>query len=107
LKTEVTYLGHVINKNGVKSDPKKLEAVKLFPQSKNIKQFLGMTRYYRRFIQNFSKLTKPLTNLQTINKNDTRFEWASAQEESFQTLKQLLCEEPVSYSIQIFQNYLY
>ena len=95
MKTEVTYLGHIISKNGVKPDPRKLEAVKLFPRPKtpkNIKQFLGLAGYYRRFIPNFSKLAKPLTNLL---KNDTRFEWTSAQEESFEILKQLLCKEPV------------
>jgi len=95
LKTEVTYLGHVISKDGVKPDPKKLEAVRQFPRPKtpkNIKQFLGLAGYYRRFIPSFSKLVKPLTNLL---KNDTRFEWTSAQEESFEILKQKLCEEPV------------
>ncbi|KAM0724679.1 Retrovirus-related Pol polyprotein from transposon 17.6 [Formica fusca] len=95
LKTEVTYLGHVISKDGVKPDPKKLEAVQRFPRpktSKNIKQFLGLAGYYRRFIPNFSKFTKPLTNLL---KNDNRFEWTSVQEESFEISKQKLCEEPV------------
>jgi len=95
LKTEIIYLGHVISKDGVKSDPKKLEAVRQFSRPKtpkNIKQFLGLTRYYKRFIPSFSKLVKSLTNLL---KNDTRFEWTSAQEESFEILKQKLCEEPV------------
>ena len=81
LKTEVTYLEHTINKDGVKSDPKKLEAVRQFPRPKtpkNIKQFLGLARYYRRFIPNFSKLTKPFTNLL---KNDTKFEWTIDQED--------------------------
>jgi len=73
LKNEVTYLGHVISEDGLKSDPKKLEAVRQFPRPKtpgNIKQFLGLAVYYRRFIPNFSILAKPLTNLL---KNDTRF----------------------------------
>ena len=74
LKSEVTYLEYVISKDEVKPDPKKLEAVRLFPRPKtlkNIKQFLGLAGYYRRFIPNFSKLTTPLTRLL---KNDTRFE---------------------------------
>jgi len=94
LKIEVTYLGHVISKDGVKPDPKKLKAIRQFPRPKipkNIKQFLGLAIYYRRFIPNFSKLIKSLTNL----KNDTRFEWISAQEESFEILKQKLYEEPI------------
>jgi len=71
LKNEVTYLGHIISKDRVKPDPKKLETVRQFPRlktPKNIEQFLGLTGYYRRFILNFSTLTKPLTNLL---KNDT------------------------------------
>jgi len=95
LRTEVTYLGHVISKDGVKLDPKNLEAVRQFPRPKtpkNIKQFLGLAGYYRRFIPSFPKLVKPLTNLL---KNDTRFEWTSAQKESFEILKQKLCEELV------------
>jgi hypothetical protein len=66
LKIEVTYLGYVISKNEIRHDSKKLEAVKLFPRSKtpkNIKQFLGLAGYYRKFISNFSRLAKPLTNL--------------------------------------------
>ncbi|KAL0128587.1 hypothetical protein PUN28_003742 [Cardiocondyla obscurior] len=95
LKSKVTYLGHVISKDGVTPDPKKLEAVKLFPRPKtpkNIKQFLGLAGYYRRFIPSFSKLAKPLT---VLLKNDTAFEWTSNQEEAFELLKQKLCEEPV------------
>jgi len=66
LRKEVIYLGHVISENGVKPDPKKIQAVKEFPwprNSKNIKQFLGLVGYYRRFIPNFSKTAKLLTNL--------------------------------------------
>jgi len=73
LKTEVTYLERVISKNGVKTDPKQLEAIRQFPRLKtlkNIKQFLGLADILRRFIPNFSKLIKFLTNLL---KNDTKF----------------------------------
>jgi len=53
---------------------------------------LGLVGYYKRFILNFSKIVKPLTN---SLKNDTRFEWTSAQEESIEILKQKLCKEPI------------
>jgi len=78
-------LGHVINKDRVKPDPKKLEVVRQFPRpktSKNIKQFFGLAGYYKRFIPSFLKLVKLLTNLL---KNDTRFEFAQEK-----ILKQLL-----------------
>ena len=54
LKKAVVYLGHIISKDGLKPDPKKLEAVREFPKPKNVKgirQFLGLTGYYRRFIE--------------------------------------------------------
>ena len=59
-------MGHIISSDGVKPDPKKIEAVKNFARlknPKNIKQFLGLAGYYRRFIKNFATRAKPLTNL--------------------------------------------
>lgn len=95
LRREVAYLGHIISEDGVKPDPNKLRAVKEFPRpknAKNIKQFLGLAGYYRRFIQNFSKISKPLT---TLLKKETRFTWSDAQETAFTRLRDALCEEPV------------
>lgn len=65
LRHEVTYLGHIISSEGVEPDPNKIKAVKQFPTPrnyKNIKQFLGLD-YYRKFIRDFSKVAKPLTDL--------------------------------------------
>ena len=65
LRREITYLGHIITREGVKPDPRKIEAVKNFPiprTKKNIKQFLGLIGYYRRFIPEFAKISKPLTH---------------------------------------------
>ena len=95
LRKEVTYLGHVINKNGVHPDPKKIEAVKNFPvpkNQKNIKQFLGLAGYYSRFIEGFSNIAKPLTNLL---KNGVEFKWNQKEQDFFTTLKNILCKEPV------------
>jgi len=58
------YLEHIIGSDGVKPDPAKVKAIMNFPTSKNpknIKQFLGLAGYYRRFIQNFSKIAKPVS----------------------------------------------
>ena len=66
LRPEVGYLGHIIDKNGVRSDPKKIIAVKNFPvpkTQKNVKQFLGLAGYYRRFIDGFSKIASPFNQL--------------------------------------------
>lgn len=95
LRKEVTYLGHIINSEGVKPDPKKVEAVSNFPRpanAKNIKQFLGLAGYYRRFLGDFSKIAKPLT---TLLKKDEPFVWQEAQENAFKTLRDKLCTEPL------------
>ena len=66
LKREVCYLGHIISEYGIKPDPKKVEAVGKFPTPKhvkNIREFLGRSGYYRRFIKNYAKVTKPLNIL--------------------------------------------
>lgn len=66
VKEEILFLGHVVNNKGVKPDPTKLEAVKKFPVPKtqtNVRQFLGLVGYYRRFIPKFARLAAPLFNL--------------------------------------------
>jgi len=66
LRKEVIYLGHIITENGISPDPSKLEAVKNFPIPKKIKDiqaFIGLVRYYRKFIEDFSKIAKSLTKL--------------------------------------------
>jgi len=95
LKREVIYLGHIITENGVRSDPKKIIAVKNFPTPKtrkNIKQFLGFAGYYRRFIENFSKIAKLLSDL---TKQSVTFEWKQEQQEAFDKLRNILCAEPI------------
>ncbi|KAL6417636.1 hypothetical protein ACFW04_012606 [Cataglyphis niger] len=95
LRKEVGYLGHIISDQGVKPDPAKIRAVKEFPtprNAKNIKQFLGLAGYYRRFIPNFSKTARPLTNLL---KKEEPFDWTDEQESAFVQLREALCTEPI------------
>lgn len=95
LSREVTYLGHVLSDEGIKPDPKKLLAVKEFPTPqnvKNIRQFLGLSGYYRRFIDKFAVIAQPLTKLL---KKDIEFNWQEPQQKAFDLLKQKLCEEPL------------
>jgi len=78
LRKEVNHRGHVIGKDGVKPDPLKVIAIKEFSRpriSKNIKQFLGLAGYYKRFISNFTKIAKPLKN---VLKKDKKFVWNEA-----------------------------
>lgn len=95
LRKEVTYLGHIIGEDGVRPDPGKVKAVREFPRPRNatnIKQFLGLAGYYRRFIAKFSYITKPLTNLL---KKDTEFVWTDKHENAFNKIKDVLCTEPL------------
>nr|GEV58838.1 putative reverse transcriptase domain-containing protein [Tanacetum cinerariifolium] len=92
---EVQFLGHVINLEGLKADPVKIEAVMNWKAPKNvgeIRSFLGLAGYYRRFIQDFSKIAFSLTKL---TKNNAPFEWGGEQEEAFVTLRSKLCETPI------------
>ncbi|KAI3815647.1 hypothetical protein L1987_15324 [Smallanthus sonchifolius] len=92
---EVQFLGHIVYNKGIHVDPAKIEAVKNWNAPKNpteIRSFLGLAGYYRRFISNFSKIVVPLTAL--THKGKT-YEWGPKQEESFQTLKQKLCNAPI------------
>ena len=83
LKREVSYLGHVIGQTGIKPDEKRIKAVKDYPKprtTRELKGFLGLAGYYRRFIPNFSKIAKPLTGL--LKKN-TPYIWNDATERSY------------------------
>ena len=92
---EVSFLGHVLSGEGIAVDPSKIQAVTewLAPTSvREIRSFLGLAGYYRRFIENFSKIAKPMTELL---KKDTKFKWTEDCEASFQELKKRLTIAPV------------
>ncbi|GJV70989.1 putative reverse transcriptase domain-containing protein [Tanacetum coccineum] len=92
---EVQFLGHVVNRDGIHVDPSKVESVKNWktPESSTeIRSFLGLAGYYRRFIENFSKIAKPLTLLTQKNKT---YVWGDEQDEAFRILKEKLCNAPV------------
>ena len=94
-KSEIHYLGHLISPEGISSLPNKLDSIRHMPvpnSAKEIKQFLGLTGYYRKFVPRFADISRPLT---TLTKKDTKFEWTSACQKSFELLKEALCGEPV------------
>ncbi|GJV69752.1 putative reverse transcriptase domain-containing protein [Tanacetum coccineum] len=91
----VQFLGHLIDNQGLHVDPAKIEAVKNWTSPATpteVRQFLGLAGYYRRFIEGFSKIAKPLTKLTQKNKS---YIWGEEQESAFQLLKQKLCEAPI------------
>jgi hypothetical protein len=84
---QVAFLGHVISKGGISMDPRKVQDVLSWnvPTSVvNIRSFLGLDRYYQRFIEGFSKISKPMTELL---EKDKKFEWTPTCKASFQELK--------------------
>ena len=92
---KVDFLGHVITAEGVAVDPAKVEAVLNWKQPRNvgdIRSFLGLAGYYRRFIEDFSRIARPMTQL---IKKENKFVWSEACEKSFQELKRRLTTAPV------------
>jgi len=80
---EIHYLGHIMSKEGIALDPEKIEAIKSWSAPKNVSQvrsFMGLVVYYRRFIECFSKVAHTIASLQ---KNGTKFELTAKCEESF------------------------
>ena len=92
---KVAFLGHILTTEGVEMDPKKVEAVSNWQQPTNvseIRSFLGLAGYYRRFIEGFSKIARPMTEL---FKKENKFVWTESCERSFQELKRKLTTAPV------------
>ncbi|GJR59973.1 retrotransposon protein, putative, ty3-gypsy subclass [Tanacetum coccineum] len=93
--SKVQFLGHVIDSEGIHVDPAKIESIKDWASPKTpteIRQFLGLAGYYRRFIEGFSKIAKPITKLTQKN---VKFYWSEKAEATFQLLKQKLCSAPI------------
>ncbi|XP_074355559.1 putative mitochondrial protein AtMg00860 [Apium graveolens] len=92
---EVQFLGHIVGKDGIKVDRAKIEAVSRWEQPKTpteIRSFLGLAGFYRRFVKDFTKIATPLTKLTWKNE---RFIWTEKCEESFQELKKRLVTAPM------------
>ncbi|WVZ75622.1 hypothetical protein U9M48_023659 [Paspalum notatum var. saurae] len=92
---EIRFLGHVVSKRGIAVDPSKVSTVtnwKVPEIPKEVRGFLGLAGYYRRFIENFSKIAKPMTSLL---EKDAEFRWINAQQAAFDELKKRLTTAPV------------
>jgi hypothetical protein len=92
---QIHYLGHIISEEGIVVDPEKVEAIREWLAPRNVaevRSFMGLAGYYRRFIAGFSKITHPITSLQ---RKEKKFQWTEECEKSFQRLKQLLTNAPI------------
>ena len=93
-QTQIKYLGHLIDVEGVSVNPQKVAAMMEWPKPKTpkaLRGFLGLTGYYRKFIRNYGKIVSPLTNML---KKDS-FAWTSASERAFQDLKEAITQAPL------------
>ena len=101
------FLGHVISKDGISVDPQKIEAVVNWPRPSNVtevRSFLGLVGYYRRFVKDFSKIALPLTQL---TQKGILFDWTDQRELTFQELKTRLVTAPILTLPQVRMVVLY
>ena len=110
-KSQVSYLGHIVSEEGIRTDPSKIEVVKTWPVPKSVKdvrQCFGFTGYYKRFIEGYSSIARPLNDLLIGNSpkdkpkkgrkpryTGSAFIWETAQQEAFDTLINKLINPPV------------
>jgi len=94
-KNKVEYLGHYISGEGIAVDERKVEVIKKWPNPTNLtelRSFLGLASYYRKFVKNFSAIASSLT---TLLRKDIPYEWKPDQQEAFDKLKEKLTSAPV------------
>jgi hypothetical protein len=94
-QSTVLFLGHIISKEGVATDPTKVAALQQFPVPTDVsrlRSFLGTTNYFRRFIRKYAEIVRPLTDLL---RKDIPFTWSDKCQHAFDTIKQLLTNAPV------------
>ena len=91
----VSFLGHIVSENGVETDPEKVKTVRDWPiprNNKEVRSFLGLASYYRKFVKGFSDIARPLHKL---CEKKTPFKWTDDCQNSFETLKQALISAPI------------
>lgn len=94
-KRQLSFLGHIVSADGIATDPSKIKAIRNMPVPKNVtdlRSFLGLAGYYRRFIKNFAIIAEPLNML---TRKEVKWKWSTDQDKAFNTLKEKLTESPV------------
>lgn len=94
-QTEIEYLGHIVSADGISVDPKKVQTINDWPIPKTVhevRSFLGLSGFYRKFVKNFSCIALPLT---LLTRKKVTFRWGTSQQKAFDLLKYLLTHAPV------------
>jgi hypothetical protein len=105
-KEELAYLGHIVGRGGLKVDPKKIVVVADWPMPANVhdvRRFLGLANYFRKFIHGYSKLASPLTDLTGAG---TPWTWPDPHQGAFEGIKHALTSPCFARSKQAIQGYL-
>jgi hypothetical protein len=102
---EVEYLGHIVSHEGVKVDPNKIKAMMDWPipkTLKNLREFLGLTGYYHKFVWNYGRIATPLM---TLTKKDA-FSWTPEETKSFEQLKEVMCKSPFLTTLNFTKTFI-
>ena len=100
-RDRITYLGHIVSKDGVETDPKKIQVILDWPVPQtvyDVRSFLGFTNYYRKFMFRYSQIAKPLNGLisgENAKKKKAPMNWQNCHQEAFDKLKRLCSEAPI------------
>lgn len=108
-RSSLRYLGFLVDKDGLRTDPAKVEAIVTFSTPSTpteVKRFLGMASWYRRFIPNFSTIVAPMLDLIKGRQKKKNLKWNNAAELSFQELKRLLVSSPILASPDFTQQFI-
>lgn len=88
-------MGHIVNAEGVATDPEKVKAIENFPIPKNItdvRSFVGLSGFFRSYVKDFAQIAEPLTRL---NRKNVGFIWTEEQQNAFDTIKSHMCKAPI------------
>ena len=105
-KKHIQYLGHLVSEGGFEPLPEKLESIRKMPAprtAKEVKQFLGLIAYYRKFVPCFTDISRPLTKL---TRHDVKFKWTEQCTKAFNHLRELLMEYPILMYLDPAQRYI-
>lgn len=92
-RSQITYLGHEISSEGIRPETTKIDQNFSVPKGvREIRQFLGLSSYFRKYVKNFATNARPLTSL---TRKDVEFCWNDAQQNAFATLKEKLISRPI------------